>query len=358
MELSWTGRVLDAAGAPISGEKDLTVRLFDGEGAGASELFEETFPDVPVESGYAQVLLGGGATPLDGRVLSQPQVWVELEVDGSVMGPRQRLASTPYAHLAARIPVTSTPATGPCTDTGLVAWDTSINGLRVCDGTRWVSTAVKTIVMNGSSRNWSDGTWARSCKEYRFPTNPMYEYSGATANVGTYAIDPDGDGSNPVNVTCDMVTDGGGYTFFPVNGGTSTCGAFQANSCPAGMDIVMPRTQAHWTFMVSQFGASYFEIVPGIYNPNGGRSYTTCAMRDPASYGSGCADWRVKDGGKWWLRDTAFTEPNNDYTANCWLGITDASYAITTTTIANGQGFNDGGCTYCASTYLCSTNDK
>jgi hypothetical protein len=36
-------------------------------------------------------------------------------------------------------------------------------------------------------------------------------------------------------------------------------------------------------------------------------------MRDPRYYGSGAEDWKVPDGGRWWARDTTFTEPNGDY---------------------------------------------
>ncbi|TNF26733.1 MAG: hypothetical protein EP329_20810 [Deltaproteobacteria bacterium] len=56
---------------------------------------------------------------------------------------------------------------------------------------------------------WADGTYATSCDTYRHPSGD-YTYSGSTGD-GIYRIDPAGDG-NPIDVACDMTTDGGGWT--------------------------------------------------------------------------------------------------------------------------------------------------
>lgn len=58
-------------------------------------------------------------------------------------------------------------------------------------------------------RQWSDGTTAGSCQEYRFPPTP-YRYEGAVGD-GLYRIAPPGR-DVPVSVLCDMTTDGGGWT--------------------------------------------------------------------------------------------------------------------------------------------------
>lgn len=59
----------------------------------------------------------------------------------------------------------------------------------------------------GSYRAWSDGTLAASCQAYR-QGDANHAYTGATGD-GQYRILVEG---NPVDVSCDMTTDGGGWT--------------------------------------------------------------------------------------------------------------------------------------------------
>ncbi len=167
---------------------------------------------------------------------------------------------------------------------------------------------------------------------------------GYSTGDGDYWIQP---GSTAIQVTCDMSTDGGGYTYYPVSGGTSTSRYTDNNTCKTlGMDIVYPRTKAHWDSMIARFSTSYFPFIPGVYKTGGGGNYTGCVMNS-----SGCGDWRVGDGGQWWLRSSTYSEPNGDYSANCWLGTRDVSNTSSIT-------YNDGHCSYGGSSYICSTNDK
>ena len=98
--------------------------------------------------------------------------------------------------------------------------------------------------------------------------------------------------------------------------------------------------------MIARFDTSYFATIPGVYKTSNGGNYTGCAMNS-----NGCSDWRVGDGGRWWLRGSNYSEPNGDYTANCWL----------VANLSGGSGnitFNDNDCAYSTSKYVCSTNDK
>jgi hypothetical protein len=172
----------------------------------------------------------------------------------------------------------------------------------------------------------------------------------STLGDGTYWIKPSGV-SSAFQAFCDMTTEGGGYTYYPVGSGISTSRNTDNNSCRSlGMDIVFPRSKAHLQAMIGKYGTSYFSVMPGVYGTQSGVNYTGCAMRNPSHYGSGCGDWRVGDGGRWWLRDSAYSEPNGDYTPGCWLG--------TRTADPNDMTFNDGYCGSSTSSYICSTNDK
>jgi hypothetical protein len=80
------------------------------------------------------------------------------------------------------------------------------------------------IALSGSSRTWSDGTVARNCYGYIYPTpGTGYVYSGQTGN-GVYTIDPDGVGGNAAfTAYCDMTNQDGGWTLVAgINGGDST----------------------------------------------------------------------------------------------------------------------------------------
>jgi hypothetical protein len=84
--------------------------------------------------------------------------------------------------------------------------------LEICAYTTWMLVASAPaagvqIVQGTSGRHWSDGTNAKSCKEYRTPDPPRV-YAGATGS-GNYVIQPTTSG--PYVVYCDMDTDGGGW---------------------------------------------------------------------------------------------------------------------------------------------------
>jgi hypothetical protein len=157
----------------------------------------------------------------------------------------------------------------------------------------------------------------------------------------------------------DMTAEGGGYDYYPISGGISFNDASVAHSgTPLGLDLIYPRSQAHfqsvYNYISSQLGGNYsaYLQVPGkVYRTTGGGSYTGYIMRSGS-----VPDWRVPDGGRWWLRDSTFSEPNGDYTSNGFLGLYAAGYSINSD--GSLTGFNDGGSYSTGGNYLVSTNAK
>jgi len=84
-------------------------------------------------------------------------------------------------------------------------------------GIQGVTGATGTLVVaniisdGGSGRQWSDGTYARSCYFYKYPPYG-YSYAGLTGD-GIYTVDADGPiGNPPFRVYCDMTAQDGGWT--------------------------------------------------------------------------------------------------------------------------------------------------
>lgn len=105
---------LKQAGAPVDGSRAMLFRLFDAADGGAQSGPTLSRPAVLVENGVFTVPLDFGVAPFvgDGR-------WLEIEVDGQVLTPRQPIASAPYALYALQ---GSTPGpAGPPGATGAIS---------------------------------------------------------------------------------------------------------------------------------------------------------------------------------------------------------------------------------------------
>ena len=180
---------------------------------------------------------------------------------------------------------------------------------------------------------------------------------------------------NALQMYVDMTEDEGGYDFYLITTGPSVSTVTATNGGTAlGLDLVMPRSKNHWKAMSNAVltaitankagGASYndyFKTAYGVYRTtnagnNGSGNYTNKVMRH-SSYGgsTNASDWRVKDGGKWWLRDNTFGEPNGDYGLNGLLGGSILPNPYNLTNIV----FNDLNNNYLTGNYyLVSTNTK
>ena len=164
-----------------------------------------------------------------------------------------------------------------------------------------------------------------------------------------------------------IAADGRLYDIWPVENGLSTCGANDANSCPDGTDIWVPRTHDHAKAVWDEFGGdndyyyysgssdSYIGPV-GVYRPADGggcceETWSQAMNSDAMASYSGVGWTSVAAVPEpWFIRSTSYSEPNGDYDAYCWLYIYHWQEN-------QGWAFNDESCNACSTHYLCSTNE-
>jgi hypothetical protein len=169
---------------------------------------------------------------------------------------------------------------------------------------------------------------------------------------------------NALLMYVDMTNDGGGFDYYRITGGTSINFITSTHSGIAlGLDLIYPRSQGHWKsmyeFAVGVLGVSLNSVmaicgaVTRNTQLNGSGNYTNVIMRDPNNYLSGALDWKVPDGGRWWLRDLFYAEPNGDYSYDAFLSFSGVSPDGSNLT------YNDGySSAYTGTSYLVSTNAK
>jgi hypothetical protein len=187
---------------------------------------------------------------------------------------------------------------------------------------------------------------------------------------GIYALA----GNVPFRAYCDYTTDalpGTSYSSTavgaPSGAGTNLHLVTEATLCPAGWEIVVPRTHAHLDALFT--GATALGLAspwPGGAVPifrataNGNGDYTKCAMNsseDPLkACGTGSTritDWTPTSGTRWFLYAISSTEPDGNYTANAFLNYTD-------THDLNGITIDDANATpTTGGSYMCApANDK
>jgi len=96
--VNYQGRLLDAAGNPRSGNVSLELTVHTAA-TGGTQVYTETLNPVPVNNGLFSLQFGG--QPGFAAALANAEAWLEVQVDGSVVGPRSRLVAVPYALKAA-----------------------------------------------------------------------------------------------------------------------------------------------------------------------------------------------------------------------------------------------------------------
>ncbi|HNY23496.1 MAG TPA: hypothetical protein PKM89_01920, partial [Bacteroidales bacterium] len=93
--LNFQGRLTDTANNPLSGPHDFTFSMYDSAMAG-NQLWSETRLAVTVANGVLAVEFGA-STPIQAAVFANSAVYLQINVDGVDLSPRQRLITSPYA---------------------------------------------------------------------------------------------------------------------------------------------------------------------------------------------------------------------------------------------------------------------
>ncbi len=98
--MNFQGRLTDDVGQPITGTRDLKFRIYDDPTLSTNLLWgPETQNNVPVTDGIFSVQLGS-FTPLGQNVFNNPNCYLEIEVEGSILTPRQQIVAHAYSYVA------------------------------------------------------------------------------------------------------------------------------------------------------------------------------------------------------------------------------------------------------------------
>jgi len=170
---------------------------------------------------------------------------------------------------------------------------------------------------------------------------------------------------NALEMYVNFTADGGGYDFYLMTNATSKNFIYQQTGAEIlGLDIFYPRSKQHWVAIfdfLSYIPGATIDIlrkyvpIPGkVYRISGIGNYDSVLMRDPRFYSSGAPDWMVPDGGKWFIRDASYLEPNGNYDLYAYLYTWyDILYSDGTVQFDDGGSIGNTG-----TTPLCSTNFK
>ncbi|MFH1478115.1 MAG: hypothetical protein ABIH24_11595 [Verrucomicrobiota bacterium] len=97
-QINYQARLLDAYGRRVNGTVALGFKFYDAITAG-NLLWSETHASVAVADGIYAINLGS-TTPIPASVFTQDSIYLELEIDGEIMSPRQLITSAGQALVA------------------------------------------------------------------------------------------------------------------------------------------------------------------------------------------------------------------------------------------------------------------
>jgi len=137
--MNYQGKLTDTEGNPLTGPYNMTFYLFTAA-SGGSAIWSENHTSVAVTDGIYNVILGSINPLATGLFNDNDLVYLEVEIEGESLAPRQQLTSAPYA-LKARVSdaVVSGAITTVMIKDGAVDSqkldDDAVTGTKIADGT-------------------------------------------------------------------------------------------------------------------------------------------------------------------------------------------------------------------------------
>tara|TARA_B100001057_G_scaffold34549_1_gene31345 strand:- start:37 stop:891 length:855 start_codon:yes stop_codon:yes gene_type:complete len=250
-----------------------------------------------------------------------------------------------------RVPTWNNTTQPSSPSTGLIGYNTEEEALEIYNGTEWQSAG--SAKLDGSSPDKASTSGLQLVTDNPTLTSGLYWIKSSSM-------------PNALQMYVDTSYDGGGYDFYATKGsGPSVSYITDTHAgVSLGLEMWEGRSRNCWLAATNAVNSldsgnfnSYWEGVGHVYKPNGGGNYTGCIMRSSYYGGNNCADWRVKSGNKWWIRDSTHSEPNGDYSGNGFQRIYSGSRP-SVGSVSTSMGFNDGGAYSIGNYYLLSTNAK
>jgi len=205
----YQGRLTTASGAPLAGPAALTLRIYDAASAGTA-LYSEEHPAVALDSnGLFSVRLGSGANAVgnyDPALFSTAPRFLEIEVNGAVLTPRQIVGAVPTALIAADVVNDPASNIGAAVASAQATADAAVLGHTIDTNTQLSEAEVDAFVANNGysslgatqriARGWNltcasvsisiDGFAASDCtrKGLDFSCDDVLELSAASVSHG------------------------------------------------------------------------------------------------------------------------------------------------------------------------------
>lgn len=214
--MNFQGRLLDANGEPYFGSVIVGFAIYD-QISGGTELWSQSGAAVDVSDGYYSVEVGGASFL---ACLTNSACWLEVTLDGNILGSRTRLQSVPFALKAGNIRGEvltvdgSTSRVGIGTDTPSTTLD--INGAVEFSSTGWTMTTGRIFKATSAQ---GDAEWGTSLSG--LPAGAVCLWSGSEATIpGGWAL-CDGTAGTPNLQDRFVVAEGSSHTYDTTGGASS-----------------------------------------------------------------------------------------------------------------------------------------